>query len=169
MWWQNISRGVIIWIPSPFSMVPLPISSTKIPRWNKANPFYRFFSSITYPPSLISRITHNIIPLNVESKSIIRPQTPSLTKPVIPDMCVCMPFWFGLLYLTVWMNLPMDTNLLLKFPLLPPLTSASLCTINYETLFTNMIQRTIFLAPRSNTDTGLVLHKIVVMPFLTVS
>ena len=79
-------------------------------------------------------------------------------------MCGCIPLYFGLGYLTVWLNLPMYTALLMKLPLASPLTSASSCNTNYGTLFTTVVQSKIFLAPRSNTATVLALHSIVFMP-----
>ena len=57
-------------------------------------------------------------------------------------------------------NLPMDTDMIMQFFLSPSLTSAIVFTTNYETIFTNMIQSKSYLSPRSNTDSGLVLHNI---------
>ena len=37
-------------------------------------------------------------------------ETPSLTEPLIPDICFCMIFCFRFVYITVCLNLPLDTS-----------------------------------------------------------
>ena len=141
----------------------LPISAPSMPGWNKAKTVYILWASTTSPPATLKCITNNRNPKKVASKYMIRSQTQYLTEAVIPDICGCMPFCFGLGYLTVWMNLPKDNNLLMELPLVPPLTSYSLWTKNYGTMFTTMIQRKGFLKPRINLATGLDLYNISVM------
>ena len=119
---QKRSRRVIRWIPSSVSMVHLLISAPTIPMWKKAKLFYRSFSSTTSPLELLSHVSHNRTLINGAYKSIIRGKIPSLTQTVLPDMCGCIKFCYGLVYLTVWLELPINTSLLRKLTSEPPLT-----------------------------------------------
>ena len=133
------SRVVRSWRPSSASMVHLTISSLIMHRWNEAKLLYRSCASTTYNTALLSCIIHNRNLLRGEYKSIIRSQTLPLIKLVLPDMCDCMTFCSGLVYITLYTNLYMDTALLMKLPLEPPLTLEILCNIHSGTLSTTMI------------------------------
>ena len=158
MVWKYISIGARSWIPSSVSMVRLTISALTMTSSNEENNFYRSCTSTTYPPALLSRITHNITTLKSTSNFIRRTQTPSLKKTVLPAMCVCMPFIYGLLYLTVWINLPMETTMLMKLTLAPPLTLSSLYYTHSKALSITVIQRKSLITPRSDLAAVLDLH-----------
>ena len=66
---------------------------------------YNIYSSTTDP--------HHPKNSSIErkKKSTRREKTPSLTELVLPAIYDCTPFCFGLGYLNVRPNLPMDTNL----------------------------------------------------------
>ena len=119
---QQRARGVRSYRPSSVSMVHLLISAPTIPMWKKAKLFYRSYSSTTSPLELLSHVSHNRTLINGAYKSIIRGKIPSLTQTVLPDMCGCIKFCYGLVYLTVWLELPINTSLLRKLISEPPLT-----------------------------------------------
>ena len=119
---QQRAGGVRSYRPSSVSMVHLLISAPTIPMWKKAKLFYRSYSSTTSPLELLSHVSHNRTLINGAYKSIIRGKIPSLTQTVLPDMCGCIKFCYGLVYLTVWLELPINTSLLRKLTSEPPLT-----------------------------------------------
>ena len=65
----------------------------------------------------------------------------SLTVLVLLAMCGCTTFYFGLVSIISCVNMNISAFLLVKLPLLLPLTPDILCTTDYRGPFTNMVQK----------------------------
>ena len=167
MAFQYRNRGTRGLKASSVSMVNLHTSDPKMSIWNDEKWLYQSCVSKLSPTVLLIRIIRNIALTNTASGSIIRAQKPYLNILVILYMYWCMPFFFGLLCLIIWMNTSIEGSPIMKLPLGIPPTPSTLCTKNYGTLFTTMITKRSFLSPCSYLATGLYLHIIVDMILLT--
>ena len=135
--------------------------------WDKANNFYRYWTSTTYQYVVLSCIIVNRNLLNTMSRSIRRAQTLYWNGPVLLDRCGCIVFFFGLVHLTSWINITTMVALLMRLYLGLHLISFSSWYTRYSATFNIIMLRRSLPEPRSNLTSGLDLFIIMVMPLTT--
>ena len=78
---------------------------------------------------------------------------------VLLAMCVYIPFFIGLVYLTSWIKVHDKYFLLIIFPLILSLTLSILFTIHYGTQYNTLIQR-VSLQEKRALENWIIFHQI---------